>query len=456
MHSFLIIYLRLIPFLEPLFKKYQHQPTFLQAVKEMSSSLEPLFNDPKEGEFYKRAFVAIAEPERQIAFRVSWEDDNGVLQFNRGWRIEFSSVLGPYKGGLRFHPTVDEGVLKFLGFEQIFKNALTGLPMGGAKGGSDFDPKGKSDNEVRRFCQSFMTELYRYIGPDTDVPAGDIGVGSREIGALYGQYRRLTNKHGVGVLTGKSVLWGGSNIRPEATGYGCVYMAEIVLEQKYGPGFLKGKACGVSGSGNVAQYTAEKLIELGAKVMTMSDSNGVLVFEQGLSKEDLAKIMHCKNVQRGRLSNLEGHVNAKYIPGESTWSIDTKYDVAFPCATQNEITAAGAKKLMVDGCKACAEGANLPSDLEAQEIYRTIPDFVYIPGKAANAGGVGVSGLEMSQNSLRLQWSRKEVDDKLKDMMRSIYDAMIKTKTARTLEEGANQAGFVKVANAMREQGLIW
>jgi glutamate dehydrogenase (NADP+) len=328
--------------------------------------------------------------------------------------------------------------------------------MGGGKGGSDFDPKGKSDNEVRRFCQSFMTELFRYIGPDTDVPAGDIGVGGREIGALYGQYRRLTNTHGVGVLTGKSMLWGGSNIRPEATGYGCVYMAEIALDKKYETGFLRGKACGVSGSGNVAQYTAEKLIELGAKVMTLSDSNGVLVFENGLTTEELAMVMECKNVHRGRLSSLQGKVSATFIEGESPWSIDTKYDVAFPSATQNEITAAGAKKLIADGCKGCFEGANLPSDLEAQAIYRAIPEFVYVPGKAANAGGVGVSGLEMSQNALRLQWSRKEVDDKLKAMMQGIYDAMVLTKTAKTLEEGANQAGFIKVASAMKEQGWIY
>lgn len=328
--------------------------------------------------------------------------------------------------------------------------------MGGGKGGSDFDPKGKSDNEVRRFCQSFMTELYRYIGPDTDVPAGDIGVGGREIGALYGHYRRLTNTHGVGVLTGKSMLWGGSNIRPEATGYGCVYMAEIALNNKFGPGYLRGKACAVSGSGNVAQYTAEKLIELGAKVMTLSDSNGVLVFKNGLTTAELATVMECKNVVRGRLSSLAGKVNAKFIDGESPWSIDTKYDVAFPSATQNEITASGAKKLIADGCKACFEGANLPSDLEAQAIYRANSEFVYVPGKAANAGGVGVSGLEMSQNALRLQWSRKEVDDKLKAMMQGIYDAMVSTKTAKTLEEGANQAGFIKIAYAMKEQGWIY
>jgi glutamate dehydrogenase (NADP+) len=283
------------PFLEPLFKQYQHQPVFLQAVKEMANSLEGLFNDPEEGEFYKKAFVAMTEPERQYHFRIGWEDDNGVLHFNRAWRIEFSSILGPYKGGLRFHPTVDDGLLKFLGFEQIFKNALTGLPMGGGKGGSDFDPRGKSDAEVRRFCQSFMNELYRYIGPDTDVPAGDINVGAREIGFLYGQYKRLTNKHGVGILTGKSMLWGGSNIRPEATGYGCVYIAQIALEKKFGEGFLKDKSCGVSGSGNVAQYTAEKLIQLGAKVVTVSDSDGVLVFEDGMTAQELASVMDCKN-----------------------------------------------------------------------------------------------------------------------------------------------------------------
>jgi glutamate dehydrogenase (NADP+) len=378
-------------------------------------------------------------------------------------RTHAHSVLGPYKGGLRFHPTVDEGVLKFLGFEQIFKNALTGLPLGGGKGGSDFDPKGKSDAEVRRFCESFMTELHRYLHPSTDVPAGDIGVGGREIGYLYGQYKRLVNKHGEGVLTGKSLPLGGSPLRPEATGYGLVYMTKLAVEGK-GLGPLEGKRCAVSGSGNVAQFAAHKLLQLGAKVVTVSDSNGVLVFEDGMTMDDLNAVMHCKNVERGRLYSLvtydgeEGasKVSGKYITGESPWTINVPYDVALPCATQNEIDGAGAKLLVSNGVKAVLEGANLPTNMEAQEVFRS-EGITYVPGKASNAGGVGVSGLEMSQNAQRLQWTPEQVDEKLQGMMANIYDAMAETEAkGGTLEQGANRAGFIKVADAMKDLGWIY
>lgn len=444
-----------LEFLEDLRKKYSHQPVFLQSVQEIALSLTPLFNDPDKGEFYKRAFVAMAEPERIIFFRVPWEDDNGNIVFNRGWRVEFSSILGPYKGGLRFHPTVDEGVLKFLGFEQIFKNALTGLPMGGGKGGSDFNPKGKSEAEVRRFCQSFMTELYRYIGPSRDVPAGDIGVGGREIGYMYGTYKRLTNRHGEGVLTGKSLLFGGSPFRPEATGFGLVYITRLVVKEKLNRS-MTGMRCGVSGSGNVAQFASKKLLELGAKVMTISDSNGVLLFEDGMTKEDLATVVDCKNVKRGRLSSLEGRISGRYIDGESPWTIDIPYDIALPCATQNEIDEEGAKALLKNGILAVCEGANLPTTLGGQEVLRSKPEVVYIPGKAANAGGVGVSGLEMSQNAQRLTWEPAEVDTKLQKMMSDIFEQIKSAAGGRSsLEDGANRAGFVKVANAMQELGWI-
>jgi len=372
------------------------------------------------------------------------------------------SVLGPYKGGLRFHPTVDEGVLKFLGFEQVFKNALTGLPMGGGKGGSDFDPKGKSEAEVRRFCQSFMSELFRYLHPSTDVPAGDIGVGGREIGYLYGQYKRLTNKHGEGVLTGKSMNFGGSPLRPEATGFGLVYMTQLAVQRKFKER-MRGLRCAVSGSGNVAQHASEKLLELGAHVMTISDSNGVLVFDKGMTKEDWEAIMECKNVKRGRLSSLKDTVSGHYIEGESPWSLtDIEYDLALPCATQNEIGEDAAQRMVSNGVQGVLEGANLPSTLEAQRVFRT-NDILYIPGKAANAGGVGVSGLEMSQNAQRLTWTRAEVDEKLQDMMDNIYEMMVcqQEETAEagkecTLEEGANRAGFLKVAEAMKELGWIF
>eukprot|EP00565_Helicotheca_tamesis_P002397 CAMPEP_0185740882 /NCGR_PEP_ID=MMETSP1171-20130828/38661_1 /TAXON_ID=374046 /ORGANISM="Helicotheca tamensis, Strain CCMP826" /LENGTH=471 /DNA_ID=CAMNT_0028412811 /DNA_START=123 /DNA_END=1538 /DNA_ORIENTATION=+ len=445
------------PFLEELRLKYEHQPVFIQAVDEMALSLEPLFNDKEKGEFYKRAFVMMAEPERTISFRVPWMDDQGNQRFNRGWRVEFSSVLGPYKGGLRFHPTVNDGILKFLGFEQIFKNALTGLPMGGGKGGSDFDPKGKSEGEVRRFCESFMTELHRYLHPSTDVPAGDIGVGGREIGYMYGQYKRLTNKHGEGVLTGKSLLFGGSPFRPEATGYGLIYITKLAVEKRLGR-TLEGMRCAISGSGNVAQFASKKLMEFGAKVMTVSDSNGVLVFDDGMTENDWKVIEKAKNVDRLRLRQIEKEVTGRYIPNESPWTLnDTPYDLAFPSATQNEIDGKGAELLLSKGALGVFEGANLPTTIKGQEVFRTKPDVIYIPGKAANAGGVGVSGLEMCQNAQRLQWRPEEVDDKLKKMMEDIYDQM-ETSSGKgdTLEAGANRAGFLKVAKAMEELGWLY
>lgn len=444
-----------LDFLNDLRRKYSHQPVFLQSVEEIALSLLPLFEDPKQGAFYQRAFVAMTEPERTISFRVSWEDDQGVTHFNRGWRVDFSSVLGPYKGGLRFHPTVDEGVLKFLGFEQIFKNALTGLPMGGGKGGSDFDPKGKSEGEVRRFCQAFMTELFRYIHPSTDVPAGDIGVGGREIGYMYGTYKRLTNKHGEGVLTGKSLLFGGSPLRPEATGFGLVYITQLAIQKKLGKS-MEGLHCAISGSGNVAQNAARKLMELGAKVMTVSDSNGVILFENGMSQDDFELILECKNTQRGRLSSLKDKISSGiFMEGQTPWTLDVPFDVALPCATQNEIDETGAELLVKNGVLALCEGANLPTTLHGQEVIRSKPDIVYLPGKASNAGGVGVSGFEMSQNAEQLTWPVEQIDQKLQDMMHNIYQQMEEagTKTGGTLEQGANRAGFIKVATAMKELG---
>lgn len=445
-----------LSFLDDMRAKYAHQPIFLQSLDEMAVSLLPLFDDHDQGEFYQRAFLAIAEPERTISFRVSWMDDEGNLQFNRGWRVEFNSALGPYKGGLRFHPTVDDGILKFLGFEQIFKNALTGLPMGGGKGGSDFDPKGKSEGEVRRFCESFMTELSRYIGPSTDVPAGDIGVGGREIGYMYGQYKRLTNKHGEGVLTGKSILFGGSPFRPEATGFGLVYITKLAIEKRLGRS-LEGMRCAVSGSGNVAQYACQKLLQLGAKVITVSDSNGVLLFADGMTEDDWNTVVDCKQVHRGRLSSLGSIVTGRYIKGETPWSIDIKFDLALPCATQNEIDKFGAQRLVQNGVLAVCEGANLPTSLKGQEVFREHNSIIYIPGKASNAGGVGVSGFEMSQNAQRLTWPPAEVDERLQKMMSDIYDQMESAAgKGGTLEQGANRAGFLKVASAMKELGWIY
>ncbi|MBN2561447.1 MAG: NADP-specific glutamate dehydrogenase [Phycisphaerae bacterium] len=428
------------------------EPEFLQAVREVLESLEPCIEKNRR---YRDAKILhrVVEPERQIVFRVPWEDDQRQVQVNRGFRIEFNSAIGPYKGGLRFHPSVNQSILKFLGFEQIFKNSLTTLPMGGGKGGSDFDPKGKSDSEVMRFCHSFMTELFRHIGADTDVPAGDIGVGGREIGFLFGQYKRLKNEF-TGVLTGKGLKWGGSLIRPEATGYGCVYFAEEMLRTR-GETF-SGKVCAVSGSGNVAQYTVEKLNQLGAKVVTLSDSNGTIYDQDGITAEKLAWILDLKNVRRGRIKEYADKFKAEYHDGKRPWFVPC--DCAFPCATQNEISGEDAKALLKNGCMLVAEGANMPSTPEAVEQFLA-KKILFGPGKAANAGGVATSGLEMSQNSMRLSWSREEVDAKLKGIMQSIAQTCFQTAEEygqpHNLVMGANIAGFVKVADAMLDQGLV-
>jgi glutamate dehydrogenase (NADP+) len=425
---------------------------FLQAVKEVLDSLGPVLD--KHPEYVEaRILDRIVEPERQIMFRVPWQDDKSNVHVNRGLRFEFNSALGPYKGGLRFHPTVNASILKFLGFEQVFKNSLTTLPMGGGKGGSDFDPKGKSDNEVMRFCQSFMTELSRHIGPDTDVPAGDIGVGGREIGFLFGQYKRVRNEF-TGVLTGKALNWGGSLIRPEATGYGCVYFAEEMLKTRGDD--LNSKVCTVSGSGNVAQYTVGKLNQLGAKVVSLSDSGGTIHDPKGINDEKLAFVMDLKNVKRGRIKEYADKYGATYLEGKRPWSI--KCDCAFPSATQNEITEEDAKVLLANGCTLVAEGANMPSTPEAIEQFLD-KKIMYGPGKAANAGGVATSGLEMSQNSMRLSWTREEVDERLHNIMIAIHkqahDAAEEYGQPSNLVMGANIAGFVKVADAMLDQGLV-
>ncbi len=425
---------------------------FLQAVKEVLDSLGPVLD--KHPEYVEaRILDRIVEPERQIMFRVPWQDDKGNVHVNRGLRFEFNSALGPYKGGLRFHPTVNASILKFLGFEQVFKNSLTTLPMGGGKGGTDFDPKGKSDNEVMRFCQSFMTELCRHIGPDTDVPAGDIGVGGREIGFMFGQYKRIRNEF-TGVLTGKALNWGGSLIRPEATGYGCVYFAEEMLKTR-GESF-KGKICTVSGSGNVAQYTVEKLNQLGAKAVSLSDSGGSIYDPDGVDDEKLAFVLDLKNVRRGRIKEYADKYGVEYLEGKRPWGI--KCDCAFPSATQNEISGDDVKTLLANGCTLVSEGANMPSTPEPIEqfIYKKI---MYGPGKAANAGGVATSGLEMSQNSVRLPWTREEVDERLHNIMIAIhkqaFDAAEEYGQSSNLVMGANIAGFVKVADAMLDQGVV-
>ena len=429
------------------------EPEFIQAVHEVAESVIPFIEEnPK----YKKARILerITEPERTIMFRVSWTDDAGNVHVNRGYRVEFNSAIGPYKGGLRFHPTVNLSVLKFLGFEQIFKNSLTTLPMGGGKGGSDFDPKGKSDNEVMRFCQAFMTELSRHIGADTDVPAGDIGVGGREIGYMFGQYKRIRNEF-TGVLTGKGLNWGGSLIRPEATGYGTVYFAQEMLATK-GDDF-KGKKVVVSGSGNVAQYAAEKSTELGATVLTLSDSSGYILDTAGINAEKLAHVMHIKNVERGRISDyLKKYPSATFVAGKTPWTVAC--DIAMPCATQNELHGDDAKALIANGVKAVAEGANMPSTPEAIEAFAAAR-ILFSPGKASNAGGVSTSGLEMSQNSLRLSWSREEVDQRLHGIMKSIHASCVKygAREDGTIDyvKGANLAGFVKVADAMLDQGVM-
>jgi glutamate dehydrogenase (NADP+) len=435
------------------------EPEFHQAVREVFDSLRLVL--AKHPEYQSnRILDRIVEPERVLMFRVPWTNDQGNVEVNRGFRIEMNSAIGPYKGGLRFHPSVNLGILKFLAFEQVFKNSLTTLPMGGGKGGSDFDPKGKSDNEVMRFCQSFMTELQRHIGPNTDVPAGDIGVGGREIGYLFGQYKRLRNEF-TGVLTGKGLNWGGSLIRPEATGYGCVYFAEEMLKSREDS--LDGKLCLVSGSGNVSQYTIEKLLDLGAKPVTVSDSNGVIYDPDGIDREKLAYVLELKNVKRGRIRDYaDRYKKAIFMPTDvklehnPLWNI--KADCAFPSATQNEITAKDAANLLKNGIKVVAEGANMPSTLEATKLFLEAK-ILYGPAKAANAGGVATSGLEMSQNSARISWTREEVDDKLHKIMiaihRNCYDTAEKYGTPGNLVNGANIAGFLKVADAMLDQGLV-
>jgi glutamate dehydrogenase (NADP+) len=435
------------------------EPEFHQAVREVFDSLRLVL--AKHPEYQSnRILDRIVEPERVLMFRVPWLDDQGTVQVNRGFRIEMNSAIGPYKGGLRFHPSVNLGILKFLAFEQVFKNSLTTLPMGGGKGGSDFDPKGKSDNEVMRFCQSFMTELQRHIGPNTDVPAGDIGVGGREIGYLFGQYKRLRNEF-TGVLTGKGLNWGGSLIRPEATGYGCVYFAEEMLKSRKDK--LGGKLCLVSGSGNVSQYTIEKLLDLGAKPLTVSDSNGVIYDPDGIDREKLAYVLELKNVRRGRIRDYaDRYKKAIFMPTDvklehnPLWNL--KADCAFPSATQNEITAKDAANLLKNGVTVVAEGANMPSTLEATKLFLDAK-ILYGPAKAANAGGVATSGLEMSQNSARLSWTREEVDDRLHKIMISIhrncYETAEKYGTPGNLVNGANIAGFLKVADAMLDQGLV-
>ena len=428
------------------------EPEFLQAVREVFDSLNPVMERRPD---YRDAGILyrIAEPERQIMFRVPWMDDNGTVQVNRGFRFEFNSALGPYKGGLRFHPSVNASILKFLGFEQIFKNSLTTLPMGGGKGGSDFDPKGKSDAEVMRFCQSFMTELQRHIGADTDVPAGDIGVGGREIGYMFGQYKRIRNEF-TGVLTGKALNWGGSLIRPEATGYGSVYFAQEMLKSR-GDDF-SGKTCTISGSGNVAQYTAEKIMQLGGKVVSFSDSHGTIYDKNGIDAEKLAWVMELKNIRRGRIREYAEQFKAEFMEGERPWAIPC--DCAFPSATQNEISESDAQTLLKNGCFLVSEGANMPSTPAAVELFIN-NKVLYGPGKAANAGGVATSGLEMSQNSMRASWTREEVDRRLNDIMINIHKACFETAEeygqSGNLVMGANIAGFVKVADSMLDQGLV-
>ena len=438
-------------FMAKVIAKNPGEVEFHQAVHEVVESLVPFIEENPQ---YREAKILdrMVEPERVIMFRVPWLDDKGDIQINRGYRIEMNSAIGPYKGGLRLHPTVNLGVLKFLAFEQVLKNSLTTLPMGGGKGGSDFDPKGKSDNEVMRFCQSFMTELQRHIGPDTDVPAGDIGVGGREIGYLFGQYKRLRNEF-TGVLTGKGLEWGGSLIRPEATGYGATYFANEMLATK-GETF-KGKTVVISGSGNVAQYATQKVTQLGGKVVTLSDSSGYIHDPAGIDAEKLAFVLNLKNVKRGRIKEYADKFGVEYHAGERPWGV--KCDVAMPCATQNEISEEDARKLVANGCVAVSEGANMPSTPEAVTVFLE-HKLLFAPGKAANAGGVAVSGLEMSQNSLRLSWSSEEVDSRLHQIMKDIHATCVKYGTRGDFVnyvEGANIGGFVKVADAMLAQGVV-
>jgi glutamate dehydrogenase (NADP+) len=439
-------------FMEKVKARDPNQPEFHQAVFEVVSSLMPFIK--KNPKYQKHQILErIVEPERMFMFRVPWVDDKGEIRVNRGFRIEMNSAIGPYKGGLRFHPSVNLSILKFLAFEQVFKNALTTLPMGGGKGGSDFDPKGKSDNEVMAFCQSFMSELFRHIGPNTDVPAGDIGVGGREIGYMFGMYKKLRNEF-TGVLTGKGTKWGGSLIRPEATGYGTVYFAEEMLKTRKDT--IKGKTVTVSGSGNVAQYAVEKCNHLGAKCVTLSDSNGTIYDPAGIDAEKLAYVIELKNVKRGRISEYaKKFPKAQYFEGKRPWHV--KCDVALPCATQNEVDANDAKTLVKNGCICVSEGANMPSTPEAIEVYLEAK-ILYGLGKAANAGGVATSGLEMSQNSLRLSWSREEVDQRLHGIMKAIHEQCVEYGTEGKFinyVNGANIAGFIKVADSMIDQGVV-
>ena len=438
-------------FMEKIVEKNPGEKEFHQAVQEVAESLMPFIEKNLR---YKKAKILerIAEPERVIMFRVPWLDDTGEIQINRGYRIQMNSAIGPYKGGLRFHPSVSLSILKFLAFEQVFKNSLTTLPMGGGKGGSNFNPKGKSDNEVMKFCQSFMIELQRHIGPNTDVPAGDIGVGGREIGYLFGQYRRLRNEF-TGILTGKARNWGGSLIRPEATGYGCVYFAQEMLKTKKES--FKDKICAVSGSGNVAQYTVEKINELGGTVVTLSDSSGMIYDPNGIDEKKLSYVMELKNIKRGRIKEYAEKYGCEYSAGKRPWNV--KCDMAFPSATQNEISKEEAQTLVDNGCICVSEGANMPTVPEGVEIFLNA-EILYGPGKAANAGGVATSGLEMSQNSMRMSWSREEVDQKLHNIMRSIHESCVKYgKEGNYVNyvNGANIAGFVKIADSMLDQGLI-
>ncbi|ATH82776.1 NADP-specific glutamate dehydrogenase [Pseudomonas sp. KHPS1] len=438
-------------FLARLKQRDPDQPEFHQAVEEVVCSLWPFLEaNPR----YRDAGILerMVEPERAILFRVPWVDDRGQVQVNRGYRIQMSSAIGPYKGGLRFHPSVNLGVLKFLAFEQVFKNSLTSLPMGGGKGGSDFDPKGKSEGEVMRFCQSFMSELYRHIGADLDVPAGDIGVGGREIGYLFGQYKRLSNQF-TSVLTGKGLSYGGSLIRPEATGYGCVYFAQEMLK-RIDQGF-EDKRVAISGSGNVAQYAAQKVMELGGRVISLSDSDGTLYAEGGLSNEQWLHVMDLKNVRRGRLREMAEHYGLQFLAGQRPWNLPC--DIALPCATQNELDGDNARTLLKNGCICVAEGANMPSTLEAVDLF-VEAGICYAPGKASNAGGVATSGLEMSQNAMRLHWSAGEVDERLHGIMQNIHHACVlhgEEKGRINYVKGANIAGFVKVADAMLAQGVV-
>ncbi len=441
-------------FLDLVRQRNGHEPEFLQAVEEVAETVIPYIvqHDIYHG---KNILLRMVEPERAVTFRVNWVDDSGEIQVNRGYRIQMNSAIGPYKGGLRFHPSVNMSILKFLAFEQVFKNSLTTLPMGGGKGGSDFDPKGKSDNEIMRFCHAFMSELFRHIGPNTDVPAGDIGVGGREIGFLFGMYKKLRNEF-TGVLTGKGMTWGGSLIRPEATGYGTVYFAQKMLQTKGDD--IGGKTVTISGSGNVAQYAAEKVIQLGGKVITLSDSSGYIVDNEGINSDKLAFVMDLKNNKRGRISAyIEAYPTAKFFANKRPWN--EPCDIALPCATQNELDGNDAKTLLENGCICVSEGANMPSNKEAVSAFLNAK-ILFAPGKASNAGGVATSGLEMTQNSLRYNWTRDEVDSKLQEIMGNIHDKCIEfgrdDKTGYVdYVKGANIAGFVKVADAMLAQGVV-